>query len=303
MWRVFLSLTLVLQLTTVYIVPNVVEQLNNSVKSVGNTVKYVLLGIVGIWILTSIFVAIPVGQVGVLYDLGRGALDNHLNPGLHIVIPIWQKVTLINTRIQEYTMSVSPTEGARKGDDSIDAPTADGQQVKLDATVLFYVDPAKAPSVWKTVGTDYLEKIVRPIVRSEIRKVAGQYSALGIYAENRGDAERAINDEVKKFLAEKNISLDRVLLRGVYFSPEYAKAIEAKQIAEQRVKQAGFETEEAKKRSEAKVFEAEGLAKAQALQKASLTQEYLQLEAIKKWDGKLPQVSGGTAPFINIPLK
>ena len=55
---------------------------------------------------------------------------------------------------------------------------------------------------------------------------------------------------------------------------------------------------------EAKIAEAKGLAEAQALQKASLTQEYLQLEAIKKWDGKLPQVvGGGTAPFINIPLK
>ena len=70
------------------------------------------------------------------------------------------------------------------------------------------------------------------------------------------------------------------------------------------VGKAEFEVKEATQRAQAKIAEAQGLAQAQALQKASLTQEYLQLEAIKKWDGKLPQVvGGGSVPFLNIPLK
>ena len=70
------------------------------------------------------------------------------------------------------------------------------------------------------------------------------------------------------------------------------------------MKQAEFEVKEATQRAQSKIAEAKGLAEAQALQKATLTQEFLQLEAIKKWDGKLPQVSGGGSnPFINIPLK
>lgn len=75
-------------------------------------------------------------------------------------------------------------------------------------------------------------------------------------------------------------------------------------IAEQRVKQAEFEVKEATQRAQSKIAEAKGLAEAQVLQKASLTSEYLQLEAIKKWNGILPQVVGaGSLPFINIPLK
>lgn len=105
-------------------------------------------------------------------------------------------------------------------------------------------------------------------------------------------------------LEPKNIIIDKVLLRAVYFSPEYSKAIEDKVIAEQHIKQAEFEVKEATQRAQAKIAEAKGLAEAQALQKQSLTQEFLQLEAIKKWNGIMPQVAGSSAlPFINISLK
>ena len=111
--------------------------------------------------------------------------------------------------------------------------------------------------------------------------------------------------EISDLLSPKHIIIDKVLLRAVYFSPEYSQAIEAKVIAEQRVKQAEFEVKEATQRAQSKIAEAKGLAEAQTLQKATLTQEFLQLEAIKKWDGKMPQVTGGTGnlPFINIPLR
>jgi regulator of protease activity HflC (stomatin/prohibitin superfamily) len=110
-----------------------------------------------------------------------------------------------------------------------------------------------------------------------------------------------MHKELANLLASKDLVLDKVLLRGVYFSPEYSDAIEAKVIAEQRVKQAEFEIQEAKKRADAKIEEAKGLAEAQALQKQSLTSEYLQLEAIKKWNGNLPSTfAGSTLPFLNL---
>jgi regulator of protease activity HflC (stomatin/prohibitin superfamily) len=227
-----------------------------------------------------------------------------MKEGLNFAIPVWQHVTLFDTRIQEYTMSAAVDEGALRRDDSLDAPTSDGQQVKVDATVLFKVNGDKAPELYKTVGEDYVDKIIRPFSRSQIRMVISRYSAPSIYSEKRQEAETVMTNELADMLAAKNLILDKVLLRAVYFSPEYSKAIEQKVIAEQRVKQAEYEVKEATQRAQAKIAEAKGLAEAQALQKASLTQEYLQLEAIKKWDGKLPQVTGGgSAPFINIPLK
>lgn len=270
----------------------------------GKTIKVVLLVIFGLLLFKSTLIFVPAGYVGAIYDNGRGVLPNVLSEGMSFVIPFWQKVKLFNVQLQEYTMSMVPDEGAMRRDDSLDAPTADGQQVKVDATVIFKVDREKVPEVWKTIGDDYVDKLIRPFSRSQIRMVISRYTAPAIYSEKRQEAETVMTRELADLLKPKNIIIDKVLLRTVVFSPEYSKAIEDKVIAEQRIKQAEFEVKEATQRAQAKIAEAKGLAEAQALQKASLTQEFLQLEAIKKWDGKLPQVAGGgSAPFINIPLK
>lgn len=267
-------------------------------------IKTIVFIILGLFLFRSTLIFVPAGHVGVVYDSGRGVLPQSMKEGLNFAIPLWQRVTLFDARVQEYTMSAAPDEGALRRDDSLDAPTSDGQSVKVDATVLFKVDGTKAPEIMKTIGEDYVEKIIRPFSRSQIRMVISRYTAPAIYSEKRQEAETVMTQELGEMLTKKNLILDKVLLRAVYFSPEYSKAIEQKVIAGERVKQAEYEVKEATQRAQAKIAEAKGLAEAQALQKASLTQEYLQLEAIKKWDGKLPQVvGGGTAPFINIPLK
>jgi regulator of protease activity HflC (stomatin/prohibitin superfamily) len=254
-------------------------------------------------LIQSSLTIVPPGHVGVLYDLGRGVMPTPLKEGLNFKIPFWQKVYLFDTRLQEYTMSHVTDEGAKLKDDSLDAPTNDGQQVKVDATVLFRIKGEKAPTILREVGQEYIEKLIRPFSRSQIRMVISRYSAPQIYSERRQEAEATMTKEIIEMLNDKNIVVDTVLLRAVYFSPEYSKAIEEKVIAEQKVKQAEFEVKESSQRAQSRIEEAKGLAEAQALQKASLTQEYLQLEAIKKWDGKLPQVNGGNGtPLINIPI-
>ena len=201
-------------------------------------------------------------------------------------------------------MSMAPDEGALRRDDSLDAPTSDGQQVKVDATVIFRIDASRAPHLYKTIGVDYVDKLIRPFSRSQIRMVVSRYTAPEIYSEKRQDAETVMTQELAVLLKPKNIIIDKILLRTVAFSPEYSRAIEEKVIAEQKVKQAEFEVRVASQVAQAKIAEAKGLAEAQQLQKTSLTTEFLQLEAIKKWNGILPQVAGGnTAPFINIPLR
>lgn len=265
--------------------------------------KWIIIAGVIIWLVSSTFVFIPAGNVGALYDRGTGIQNRVLGEGLNLTIPFWQKVQLFDARLQEYTMTAAPDEGAIRRDDSLDAPTSDGQQVKVDATVLFMVDKTKVPEIWKTVGMDYVDKLIRPISRSQIRMVISRYSAPQIYSEKRQEAETVMTKEIAELLKSKNIIVDKVLLRAVYFSPEYSKAIEQKVIAEQNIKRAEFEVKQASQAAQSKIAEAKGLAEAQALQKQSLTQEYLQLEAIKKWNGVMPQVTGsGGTPFINIPL-
>lgn len=270
-------------------------------KRIAKTVAAVIVAVV---LFRSVVTFVPPGHVGAVYDRGRGVLDTPLRPGINLMIPFWQTATLFDTRIQEYTMIAIQDEGAVAGDDSLDAPTSDGQTVKVDATVLFRVDPEKVPELYSTVGPDYIDKLIRPFARSEIRMVVSRYTAPDIYSQKRQEAEDVMTKEIKDLLKEKNVVIDRVLLRSVNFSPEYSKAIEDKVIAEQRVKQAEYEVLQASQSAQAKIAEAKGLAEAQNLQKQSLTQEFLQLEAIKKWDGRLPNVVGSNnTPFINIPVR
>lgn len=266
-------------------------------------VKYVVGVLVVLWLFFSTLIFVPAGHVGVLYDRGRGVLPYTLHEGLNFVIPIWQSVTLFDARLQEYTMSATADEGALRRDDVLDAPTNDGQQVKVDVSVLFRINKDKASELYQTIGSDYVDKIIRPFSRSQIRMVISRYSATSIYSENRQEAEAIMTKELGELLKAKNIILDKVLLRAVYFSPEYSKAIEDKVIAEQRVKQAEFEVKEATQRAQAKIAEAKGLAEAQVLQKGSLTAEFLQLEAIKKWNGVLPLYTGANSPFLNLPVR
>ena len=273
----------------------------------GNPLRFLpilVAALLGVWFIRSLIIFVPAGYVGVVYDRGSGGLPNSMSAGRNFAIPFWQSVTLMDARLQEYTMSSVVDEGALRRDDALDAPTSDGQQVKVEATVLFRIDRDKAPELYRTIGANYIDKIIRPFSRSQIRMIISRYAAPAIYSESRQEAEQIMTQELSQLLSDKFIIVDKVLLRAVYFSPEYSSAIEAKVIAEQRVKQAEYEVKEASQRAQAKIAEAQGLAEAQALQKSTLTPEFIQLEALKKWDGKMPQVVGSeTLPFINIPVR
>jgi prohibitin 1 len=98
------------------------------------------------------------------------------------------------------------------------------------------------------------------------------------------------------------LAVDDVSLVDFLFSPEFNKAIEAKQVAEQQAKQAEFVALKATKDAEAEVNRAKGQAAAQRLQRSTLTPDLLQKQAIEKWDGKFPTYMGGNSPlpFINV---
>jgi regulator of protease activity HflC (stomatin/prohibitin superfamily) len=257
--------------------------------------------IVVIMIILDGLVSVPPGSVGILYDRGRGVLEKELPEGLHLKIPFWQVSYLTDVRTQEYTMSVSPGEGAVYSDDSMTAPTQDGQTVIVDATVLFHVDPEKAAELFQTVGPDYIQKIVRPIARSQIRAQVAEYTAIDVYAKKRDEAEEKINERIRKLYAEKDVVLERVLLRHIGFTPEYAQAIEDKQVAEQRIQKAEYQRQEAEKLKEKKIIEAQADAEAIRLKGETLraNPQVIQFEFVQKM---APDINWGVLPDDVLPL-
>jgi len=224
----------------------------------GKSIFGIVIAIIVFLIILDGLVSVPPGHVGIIYDRGRGVLEKELPEGLHLKIPFWQVSYLMDVRTQEYTMSVAPGEGAIFTDDSMTAPTADGQTVKVDSTVLFHPDPTMAAELFQSVGPDYVQKIVRTVSRSQIRAVIANYSAIDVYAVKRAEAEVKINEVIKELFAEKNIILERVLLRHIAFSTEYASAIEEKQVAEQRIQKAEYQRREAEKLKEKKISRGRG---------------------------------------------
>lgn len=268
----------------------------------GKNIIGIIIAVIVFLIILDGLVSVPPGHVGIIYDRGRGVLvEKELPEGLHLKIPFWQVSYLMDVRTQEYTMSVAPGEGAMYSDDSMTAPTADGQTVKVDATVLFHVDRDKAAELFQSVGPDYVQKIIRPIARSQIRAQIAKYSAIDVYAVKRDEAEEKINEVIKTLYSDKNVILERVLLRHIAFSAEYATAIEEKQVAEQKIQKAEFQRQEAEKLKEKKIIEAQADAEAIRLKGESLKRnpEVIQFEFVQKMSD---DINWGVLPDSILPM-
>jgi regulator of protease activity HflC (stomatin/prohibitin superfamily) len=267
--------------------------------------------VAGIFILIMIvmdgFVSIPAGHIGVLFDQGSGVMEDELDEGLHLKIPFWQSVTVMDARTQEYTMSIATEEGQIKGDDSIESRTKDGQVVWIDATVLFHIDKAEADNIKRELGAEeeYMTKIIRPRAREVIRTAAAKYNALDLVSETRQTVVKDMEEMLKDAYGKHNLVLEEVVLRNVTYSAEFANAIEQKEVARQLIKTAEYQKEQATELKEKRIIEAEAEAQAITLKGEALREnpEIVQLEFVEKL---APNVSWGIlpnsiTPLINVP--
>lgn len=173
-----------------------------------------------------------------------------LGPGLHWVVPFLENVQSYSIAKQTYTMATSTGEGQVTGDDSIQARTKDGQQVFLDASVIYSIDPAHLVDLHITWQNRFEDLVVRPVTRAAIRDAVSQFGVEEIVSTKRGELEQAITDAIRQGLAENNLMMDDFLLRNIRFSDEYAAAVEQKQIAEQLALQAQFVVQQRKQEAE-----------------------------------------------------
>lgn len=217
---------------------------------------------------------IPPGYVGVQVLLGK-VQGKILSSGIHLVIPIVD-VSKMSVRTQEYTMSSMREEGLRKGDDAITALTKDGLSINLDLTVWFKLIDTEAGIVYETIGPDYIDKIVRPAIRTAIRDAAVNYNVTEIYSTKRAELSNGIYQGLKEALKDKNVFVDKVLLRNIVLPQKVKNAIDDKIAAEQDAQKMEYVLQKEKKEKERKLIEAEGIANANRTIKASLSTQYLQ---------------------------
>ncbi|HSB91243.1 MAG TPA: SPFH domain-containing protein [Anaerolineales bacterium] len=185
-----------------------------------------------------------------------------LEPGLHWVIPFAENVVMYPISRQTYTMSIAPSEGAIQGDDSVTARTADGQEVFIDASVIFAIDPAEVVNVHIRWQGRYIDELVRPVARGIIRDAASQFGVEELVSSQRDAFKAGIDADMSAQMTDNGIELIDFVLRNITFSDEYAASVEQKQIAEQLAQQAAFVVEQRKQEAEQARQTAQGLADA-----------------------------------------
>lgn len=167
-------------------------------------------------ILFGMFVSVPPGYVACIYSHGKGVLLKLLRPGLHLKMPFWHKAKLFNTQVQEYQIRQGfDIAVSDLGDQEIIAATSDGQNVIAEMTILFHIDPDNATQLWQHIGDNYVEKIVRPTIRSRVRTVGAMYTAHDFFSDRRAEIERRIHHELTTALAPKGIVVVDVLLGNI----------------------------------------------------------------------------------------
>lgn len=220
----------------------------------------------------SLLRIVPPGSIGVQILFGRVLTKATLSEGLNIVNP-FVDLHIMSIRTQSYTMSIAHEEGQVRGDDAITALTRDGLEVKMDLTVWYHLNPEEAANVFQKIGSDYIEKIVRPAARTAIRNTVANYQAIETYAEKRRELETEIEKQLTIDFNKRGIILERVLLRNISLPTKVKNAIEAKLEAEQEAQKMEFVLLKEKKEAERKKIEAEGIAKAQDIIAQSLAGE------------------------------
>jgi regulator of protease activity HflC (stomatin/prohibitin superfamily) len=213
-------------------------------------------------------VVIEDGEVGVKKSFGS-IDDEPVMQGITFQVPVARIVETWNVKLQEVK-------------ETAQVPSSEGLIVGLDSSLLFQVEPKSAPQIRKTVGWDYVDRLVIPYFRNGLRDVVSGYQVKNIYAEEgRREISAKLRDFLKKNLEPRGIRVVDVLLRDVKLPEKFRESIEAKLTAEQKVQQKSFELEQARKDAEIEIARAEGAAQAQEIVRSTLSDSYLQYLWIK----------------------
>jgi len=255
----------------------------------------------------SMAIVVPPGQAGVVVLFGR-VNNDPLPSGLHFINP-FATVEQMEVRTRNYTMSNMAEEGQKKGDDSIQVITSDGLTVRLDATIFYSLRQSAVPKIYKEIGPDVEEKIVRSEIRASLRDAAANLTATELYTSKRQVFVDQVSKTLKASFDGRGINMEQVLLRNVLLPDQITRAINDKIAADQDAQKMAFVLQKEKQEAERKRIEAEGQAKAQQIVSASLTPqiiEYQRIQALRAIGDKGNMIitpMGGATPMIQVQSK
>lgn len=233
---------------------------------------------------------VPEGFVGIKTTWGK-AEQGVLGPGFHIVMPIAQAIQRVETRVVTHPLK------------DVDAASQELQTVKVSGTLNYHVPPDAAYNLFRTVGTNFAERVIDPAFNDYIKEVTPKYQADQILA-RRDEIRTATKNALSANLERYGIIIDDIYISNINYSNDYQQAIEKKQTAQQQVEaekqvlaQKQIQAEQAVVQSrgegDAQKARAEGQAAANLALTQSISPVLVDYNRWAKWDGKMPTVMSG----------
>lgn len=261
-----------------------------------NHITKIVVGIVVVILLLFIgfrsFTIVEAGHRGIVLQLGA-VQPQVLDEGLHFKIPFIQTVIPIEVRVQ-------------KAESSQVSASRDLQNVTTTLAVNYHLEGSTVNTLYQRVGMEYKARIVDPAVSESLKAVTAQYTAEDLISK-RSEVSTKVKESLAGKLGLYNMVLDEINITEFKFSEEFDRAIEQKQIAEQQALKSKLDLDRIKIEKEQEITRAQAQAEALRLQKQEVTPELIELrrieaelKAIEKWNGQLPNVTGGAVPFINV---
>ncbi len=250
-------------------------------------IKYILVIIAVIILAFTMLGSIKQGQVGIKtrFSAVTGAV---LQPGLYVKLPFIESVKKIDVQTQKEQVEAT-------------AASKDLQNVTTTIALNYSIDQSKVAELYSNIGTSYKERVIDPYIQESVKATTANFTAEELITKRE-----VVSDEIKTHLSERLSSLG-IITQGLSivdfkFSASFNEAIESKVTAEQNALAAKNKLSQVQYEAQQAVEEAKGKAEALRIESSAINSnpQILQLRAIEKWDGVMPQVTGGSTPFVNI---
>ncbi|MDO8721452.1 MAG: prohibitin family protein [Syntrophales bacterium] len=254
----------------------------------------VIIGAVAVFLLfLRPWVQVGAGERGIVMNFGA-VQKVVLAEGLHLRIPVMQEIVLMDVKVQKALTDA-------------DAASSNLQDVSSKVALNYHVIPDKANIVYQNIGIHFKERIIDPAILEVVKAVSARYSAEELITKRPAVSE-AMRAALMERLLVYNIAVDAFSITSFNFSRTFIEAIESKQAAEQLALKAKRDLDRIKIEAEQKITAARAEAESLRLQRANISPDLIELrkieanmKAIEKWNGILPQVTGGGAvPLIGL---
>ncbi len=258
--------------------------------SVPKIIGWSVFGLFIIIVLFSSFGTVSAGNIGVRTRFSK--VTGSVQPGLYIQVPFIDSVTAMDVQTQK---------------DQTDASAAsnDLQNVTATVAVNYHVEPQDATTIFSNIGTNYADRVIAPAIAESVKAVSAKYTAEQLITERE-----TVRQEIITLLTTKlqtyGVQTDSLNIVNFAFSDQFNQAIEAKVTAQQNALAAQNKLQQVQFEAEQTVASAKAQAQAIQIQAQAINSQggadYVQLQAIKAWDGHLPtqMIPGSTVPFINL---